>query len=57
MQTVYVVTSVELGWDCIVGVFDASTTTEEELAKTFPRSAGYIIHDKTLETFNSNFWD
>lgn len=30
-KTAYVVTGLELGWDCIVGVFDPEVTSLEDL--------------------------
>ena len=50
---VYVVTSTELGWDCVVGVFDEDSVDLEELEETFPESGKYVITfsmvEKTLE--------
>ena len=43
---VYVVTSTELGWDCVVGVFDEDSVDLEELEETFPES------DKCVITFS-----
>ena len=41
---VYVVTGVELGWDCVVGVF----TNEEIARKEYPDGDYYVIHEETL---------
>jgi hypothetical protein len=49
MKMVYVVTGLELGWDCVVGVFDSNELTREELEECFP-SEDYHIHLKMLET-------
>lgn len=38
---VYVVTNPELGWDCVVSVFDASTCTEEEVRYMYDED--YVI--------------
>lgn len=38
---VYVVTNPELGWDCVVAVYDASTCTEEEVE--FMYDDAYVI--------------
>lgn len=52
---VYVVTSTELGWDCVVGVFDEDSVDLEELENTFPESGEYVITfrmvEKTLEAY------
>ncbi|AMR57427.1 hypothetical protein vB_PsyM_KIL4_0017 [Pseudomonas phage vB_PsyM_KIL4] len=46
---VYVVTSVELGWDCIVGIFDADEFSREDLQERFPSKQGYVVHwDTTI---------
>lgn len=41
---VWVVTNVELGWDCIVGIFDPASLTKQEIEERFPKMAGYIVH-------------
>ena len=41
---VWVVTNVELGWDCIIGVFDANEFSKEELEERFPRKRAYVVH-------------
>jgi hypothetical protein len=51
-KTVYVVTSLELGWDCVVGVFE--DVNHEELRECFP-SPPYIIHDTTVQ-YNLEGW-
>ena len=52
---VYVVTSTELGWGCVVGVFDEDSVDLEELEETFPESGKYVITfsmvEKTLEAY------
>ena len=50
MKTVYIVTNVEFGWDCIVGVFDSDTVSYEELEQKFDTDNGYIIFDRHVET-------
>uniref|UniRef100_A0AAU6VZL8 Uncharacterized protein n=2 Tax=unclassified bacterial viruses TaxID=12333 RepID=A0AAU6VZL8_9VIRU len=46
---VYVVTNVELGWDCIVGIFDADEFSREDLEKRFTQERGYVVHwDTTI---------
>lgn len=47
MSEVYVVTMPELGWDCVVGVFNADSVSVETLEKTFPESQ-YVIHGSYL---------
>lgn len=42
---VYVVTGVELGWDCVVGVY----TDEEVARKEYPDEDSYVIHEVTLD--------
>lgn len=42
---VYVVTGVELGWDCVVGVY----TDEEVARKEYPDEDSYVIHEETLD--------
>jgi hypothetical protein len=51
-KTVYVVTSLELGWDCVVGVFE--DVNHEELSERFP-SPPYVIHDTTVQ-YNLEGW-
>lgn len=41
---VYVVTGVELGWDCVVGVY----TDAEVARKEHPNEDLYVIHEETL---------
>lgn len=45
---VYIVTNVELGWDCIVGVFGSNTITLQELKNRFSSNAGYVIFKNTV---------
>lgn len=42
---VYVVTGVELGWDCVVGVY----TDAEVARKEHPNEDEYVIHEQTLD--------
>ena len=46
---VYVVTSVELGWNCVVAVYSGDVSLEE-LSKRYPDKQGYVVHPNTLET-------
>lgn len=45
---VWVVTGLELGWDCLVGVYDASVVSEEELMAQFDEES-YVIHHKVIK--------
>lgn len=51
-KTVYVVTGLELGWDCVCGVF--SDVDPDELRKVFPKGQ-YVIHEQTIES-NLDMW-
>ena len=51
-KTVYVVTGLELGWDCVCGVF--KDVNLDELQKVFPEGS-YVIHEQTVET-NLDSW-
>lgn len=42
MSEVYVVTNANLGWDCVVGVFDRSIALVD-LHKKFPAEEGYFL--------------
>lgn len=42
---VYVVTGVELGWDCVVGVY----IDEEVARKEYPDEDSYVIHEEILD--------
>ena len=42
---VYVVTGVELGWDCVVGVY----TCAEVARKEHPNEDLYVIHEQILD--------
>lgn len=46
---VFYVTGFELGWDCMIGIFDASKVTEAELKKAYPEDQ-YYIDEKTVQT-------
>lgn len=41
---VWIVTNTELGWDCIVDVFNAADISKEELEARYPRSRAYVVH-------------
>lgn len=45
---VYVVTGLDLGWDCVVGVYDHETIDYNDLEEMFPLS-DYTITEKTIE--------
>ena len=49
MKKVFVVTGTELGWDCLVGVYDAEIVSYSQLEKRYP-STEYVISDTTIET-------
>lgn len=51
---VYVVTSLEAGWDCFVGVFDSTEVMLEELKACFPKGS-YYIFERSTET-NLDGW-
>ena len=55
MSGVYVVTSTELGWDCVIGVFDENVVDLEELEEVFPEGGKYVITfsmvEKSLEGY------
>jgi len=44
MSEVYVVTMPELGWDCIIGVFDPESVSKESLEEVFDPDLGYVVH-------------
>lgn len=44
MSGVWVVTNSDLGWDCVVGVFDDKDVTEDDLSKIFVDDAYYFDH-------------
>jgi len=46
---VFVVTGLDLGWDCIVGVFDAKKVTKEQLRERFPETDA-VIFEYTVDT-------
>ena len=43
MQSVYIVTDPELGWDCVIEVFDADEVTKEEVEEVFNGGA-MVVH-------------
>ena len=45
---VYVVTGLELGWDCVVAVYDAQQVSKEQILEAWPKDQ-YVIHEQTLE--------
>lgn len=57
MKKVYVVICPELGWDCVIGVFDSSEVTQDDLEERFPTGYGgqYVIQIYDLETNLENY--
>lgn len=53
-MNVYVVTGLELGWDCVCGVFDSDKVSKEELLEYFDEE-DYVISERRIET-NLNGW-
>ena len=51
---VYVVTSIQVGWDCVVAVLDQNDISMEEAIKKFPENEGYIITEQTVVTDITN---
>lgn len=49
---VYVVTGLELGWDCVVGVF--ADVSVEKLQEAFPEGS-YVITEREVE-YNLYNW-
>lgn len=47
---VYVVTSVELGWDCVIAVYNSNDVGEDELEVRYPQKRGYVIHSELLQS-------
>lgn len=47
-QSVHVVTNPELGWDCVVGVYDADIVKMEDLLEEFPEG-DYVITTEIVE--------
>lgn len=48
MSEVYVVTMPELGWDCVIGVFNADSVSREKLEEVFPEGI-YVVHDTIVK--------
>ena len=57
-NNVYVVTGLELGWDCVVGVFATSSVNYDDLRNQFPKGQ-YVITTREVEFDTSNYadWD
>lgn len=56
-KKVYVVTDAELGWDCLIGVFDADKFSLEELEEYFKDKYTYPhVFEKTIEAHLTK-WD
>ena len=49
-KTVYVVQYLELGWDNVIGVFDADKVDLVDLDKIYPDEDKYIITERILAT-------
>lgn len=56
MKKVYVLTNAELGWDCVMGVYDAAHVTPEEIAKAHAGEGAdytdmnpYFLFEQALE--------
>lgn len=49
MKKVYVVTGLELGWDCVVKVFDASKVKIEDVLVEYPEGE-YVVFKQDVET-------
>lgn len=54
---VFVVTNIEFGWDCVVGVFNPENVTREELEEKFSLDAGFLIFEKEVELDLGNWED
>lgn len=54
-KKVFVVTDSDLGWDNVVGVFDASLFTREQLEKVFNSPSNYV-DERTIES-SLDGWD
>ena len=46
---VFVVTGLELGWDCVVAVYDMANVSKENLLKQYPQGE-YVISEAAVET-------
>lgn len=49
MAKVFVVTGLDLGWDCVVAVFSADTVSVDALGAQYKRP-DYVISELTVET-------
>jgi hypothetical protein len=49
-KKVHIVTSTEMGWDCIIGVFDYEEVSLEELFIQFPSSSQYVVFTKDVQS-------
>lgn len=54
MKSVFVVTGYELGWDCVVAVFDPDSVTEEQIRERFDED-DYCVHENFLFSDLTNF--
>lgn len=57
MSKIYIVTDTELGWDCVLGVFDDPKLAEdacypEPSDEQFFRENGYLTSDGKIETYH-----
>lgn len=46
---VFVVTGLELGWDCVVAVYDADSVSKKDLKSQYPEGE-YVISEAAVET-------
>jgi len=52
---IFVVIGTDLGWDCLVGVFDGNKVSLEDLKKEFPPKDNFYIYSTSfsdLDAFN-----
>lgn len=49
MKSVFVVTCSELGWDCVVGVYDASKVNINDLKLRYPSKDYYHVTERSVE--------
>lgn len=48
-MNLYIVTGLNLGWDCICAVYDATTVCYSDLEKAWPMD-DYVIHERTIDS-------
>ena len=52
MKNVCVITSPELGWDCVIAVYDYDEVSIDDLRKAYPPDS-YVIHINSLNTIEN----